>query len=173
MDTRKGLAALGSTGSVGVNTLDVVTSHPTKIVVRALAAHSNVDLLEEQTHRFRPRLVALFDEEKAAAAAPSARSLMSRSILVLRAYAVPQRTTASRWSCPRWSALSVSFPHHTRRARQHSVALANKETLVMAGELVMRPSNRRGAALSLSIANTMRFFKPCMAMNAPRCGASY
>jgi 1-deoxy-D-xylulose-5-phosphate reductoisomerase len=66
MDTRKGLAVLGSTGSVGVNTLDVVTSHPEKFAVVALAAHSNVDLLEEQTRRFRPRLAVLFDEDKAA-----------------------------------------------------------------------------------------------------------
>jgi 1-deoxy-D-xylulose-5-phosphate reductoisomerase len=66
MDTHKGLAVLGSTGSVGVNTLDVVTSHPTKFAVLALAAHSNVDLLEEQARRFRPRLAVLFDEEKAA-----------------------------------------------------------------------------------------------------------
>src|SRR5437763_15815591 len=66
MDTRKGLAVLGSTGSVGVNTLDVVTSHPEKFVVIAMAAHSNVDLLEEQTRRFHPRLAVLFEEDKAA-----------------------------------------------------------------------------------------------------------
>ena len=83
MDTRKGLAVLGSTGSVGVNTLDVVTSHPTQFAVLALAAHSNVDLLEEQVRRFRPRLAVLFDEEKAA---------------------------AYRWSCQPWSALLAFFP---------------------------------------------------------------
>ena len=45
MDARKGLAVLGSTGSVGVNTLDVVASHPDKFDVVTLAAHSNIDLL--------------------------------------------------------------------------------------------------------------------------------
>ena len=66
MDTRKGLAVLGSTGSVGMNTLDVVAAHPEKFTVITLAAFANVDVIEQQARRFRPRLVVLFDEEKAA-----------------------------------------------------------------------------------------------------------
>ena len=66
MDTRKGIAVLGSTGSIGVNTLSVVASHPDRFAVLALAAHSNVDKLEEQVRRFRPRLAVLFDAERAA-----------------------------------------------------------------------------------------------------------
>ena len=66
MDTRKGIAVLGSTGSIGVNTLSVVASHPDRFAVLALAAHSNIDKLEEQVRRFRPRLAVLFDAERAA-----------------------------------------------------------------------------------------------------------
>ncbi len=66
MNTRKGLAVLGSTGSIGVNTLDVVATHPDKFDVVTLAAHSNLDLIEQQARRFRPRLAVLYDAEKAA-----------------------------------------------------------------------------------------------------------
>jgi 1-deoxy-D-xylulose-5-phosphate reductoisomerase len=65
MNTRKGLAILGSTGSIGVNTLDVVASHPDRFTVVTLAAHGNVDLIEQQARRFHPRLVVLFDAQKA------------------------------------------------------------------------------------------------------------
>src|SRR5262245_46909398 len=66
MSTRKGLAILGSTGSVGLNTLDVVATHPEKFDVITLAAHSNLDVIEQQARRFQPRLVVLYAEEKAA-----------------------------------------------------------------------------------------------------------
>ena len=65
MNTCKGLAVLGSTGSIGVNTLDVVATHPDKFTVVTLAAHSNLDLIEQQARRFRPRLAVLYDAEKA------------------------------------------------------------------------------------------------------------
>ena len=139
MDTRKGLAVLGSTGSVGVNTLDVVTSHPTKFVVRALAAHSNVDLLEEQTRRFRPRLVALFDEEKAALLRRRLQGLdvevdsgiegLCRAATYDGVQMVMSAVVGSVGLLPTIRAVHAGI----------HVALANKETLVMAGELVMRP----------------------------------
>ena len=65
MEPQKGIAVLGSTGSIGVNTLNVIASHPDKFAVLALAAHSRVDRLEEQVRRFRPRLAVLFEEKKA------------------------------------------------------------------------------------------------------------
>src|SRR5262245_53950512 len=65
MSTRKGLAILGSTGSVGLNTLDVVATHSHKFDIITLAAHSNLDVIEQQARRFRPRLVVLYDEAKA------------------------------------------------------------------------------------------------------------
>ena len=62
----KKLSILGSTGSIGVNTLDVVASHPSEFAITALAAGRNIALLKTQIERFRPRLVAVFDEEHAA-----------------------------------------------------------------------------------------------------------
>ncbi len=139
MDTRKGLAVLGSTGSVGVNTLDVVTSHPTKFAVLALAAHSNVDLLEEQARRFRPRLAVLFDEEKAALLR---RRLQGLDIEVDTGMeGLCQAATYSGVQMVMSAVVGSIGLLPTIRAVQAGihVALANKETLVMAGELVMRP----------------------------------
>ena len=59
------LSILGSTGSIGRSTLDVVDQHPGRFSVRALAAHSNVELLCEQYRRYRPEYVCLVQPEKA------------------------------------------------------------------------------------------------------------
>ena len=60
----KKISLLGSTGSIGVNTLDVVESYPKKFQVCALSAGSNVELFARQIRKFKPALVALFDETK-------------------------------------------------------------------------------------------------------------
>src|ERR687885_1642687 len=148
MDTRKGLAVLGSTGSVGVNTLDVVTSHPTKFAVLALAAHSNVNLLEEQARRFRPRLAVLFEEDKAALLRHRLRGLdvevdtglegLCRAATYSGVQLMMSAVVGSIGLLPTIRAVQAGI----------DVALANKETLVMAGGFVMcPPPPTRGRAL--------------------------
>jgi 1-deoxy-D-xylulose-5-phosphate reductoisomerase len=61
----KRISLLGSTGSIGCSTLDVIGSHPDEFSVTALAAGRNIALLKDQINRFRPRLVAVIDEERA------------------------------------------------------------------------------------------------------------
>src|SRR6266849_1179407 len=139
MDTRKGLAVLGSTGSVGVNTLDVVTAHPEQFVVVALAAHSNVDLPEEQTRNFRPRLAVLFEEDKAALLRQRLRGLdievdtglegLCRAATYNGVQLVMSAVVGAIGLLPTIRAVQSGIP----------VALAHRETVVMAGEVVMRP----------------------------------
>jgi 1-deoxy-D-xylulose-5-phosphate reductoisomerase len=62
---RKRLAILGSTGSVGVNTLEIVQQHPERFAVMGLAAGSNIELLEQQMRRFQPSYVSVFDLQRA------------------------------------------------------------------------------------------------------------
>src|SRR5919198_1199294 len=62
---RKRLAILGSTGSIGVNTLNIVQQHPERFAVVGLAAGSNIDLLEQQMRRFHPFYFSLFDLQRA------------------------------------------------------------------------------------------------------------
>lgn len=139
MDSRKGLAVLGSTGSVGVNTLDVVASHPDKFAVVALAAHSNVDLLEEQIRRFRPRLAVLFEEDKAARLRKRLHGLAVEIDTGLEGLC--HAATYSGVQLVVSAVVGAIGLLPTIRAVQAgiNVALANKETLVMAGELVIRP----------------------------------
>ena len=63
---RQKLVVLGATGSIGVNTLDVVSRHPGRYEVLALSAHSKIDLLAEQCARFSPRFAVVGSNEAAA-----------------------------------------------------------------------------------------------------------
>ena len=71
----KGIAVLGATGSIGVNTLDVVARHPDRYRVVALGAHRNVELLLQQIQQFRPALAALTD--------PAAARVLEQRLQVL------------------------------------------------------------------------------------------
>ena len=139
MGTCKGLAVLGCTGSVGVNTLDVVASHPEKFDVVALAAHSNLDLIEQQARRFRPRLAVLFDEEKAVLLQQRLRGLDIEVGAGLEG--VCQAATYSGVDLVMAAIVGSIGLLPTIQAIKAGidVALANKETLVMAGALVIHP----------------------------------
>ena len=60
----KKIYLLGSTGSIGVNTLDVVERNPESFQIFAMCAGSNVDLFADQIRKFKPKVVALFDTQK-------------------------------------------------------------------------------------------------------------
>jgi 1-deoxy-D-xylulose-5-phosphate reductoisomerase len=131
----KRLAILGSTGSIGTATLDVTARFPEKFSVVALAAGHNVELLAEQIRAWRPSLAAVAEETDAAAlrrAFPGLDVLAGPEGRVAVA-THPDATTVvaalvgAVGLVPTWRALSLG----------REVALANKETLVAAGELVM------------------------------------
>lgn len=139
MNTRKGLAILGSTGSVGANTLHVVAAHPDKFTVVTLAAYANIDIIEQQARQFHPRLVVLFDEDKATLLRQRLAGLdievdagiegLCRAATYEDVELVMSAVVGSIGLLPTLRAVEAGI----------NVALANKETLVMAGELVIRP----------------------------------
>ncbi|MDH3604002.1 MAG: 1-deoxy-D-xylulose-5-phosphate reductoisomerase [Candidatus Tectomicrobia bacterium] len=139
MNTRKGLAILGSTGSIGVNTLDVVASHPDRFTVVTLAAHSNVDLIEQQARRFHPRLVVLFDAHKASLLAQRLSDLDIEVDTGLDGLC--HAATYDGVDLVMSAVVGAIGLQPTIRAVEAGidVAVANKEPLVMAGDLVMRP----------------------------------
>ncbi len=129
---------LGSTGSIGRNALDVIANSGGELSAKALSAHNNLNLLREQAIRFRPRWIVLTDPEKAG---PFDRSGLPKGVDVLvgpegiaRAVGDPEidmvlsAIVGSAGLQGTWAALEAGKP----------VALANKESLVMAGPLVMR-----------------------------------
>lgn len=130
------IAVLGSTGSIGTQALDVVAAQPGRFRVTALAAHHNDRLLAEQIDRFRPELAVLADE----AAADRLRKRYSGPTKILAgregllAAATEDGTDTVLTALVGFAGLE---PTLAAIAAGKNIALANKETLVAAGELVM------------------------------------
>ncbi|HKI99929.1 MAG TPA: 1-deoxy-D-xylulose-5-phosphate reductoisomerase [bacterium] len=145
--TPKTLTVLGSTGSIGCNTLDVVGRFPDRYRVHALAAHSNDALLAEQIERFQPRVAVLYDPE--AAQRLRERGVASRTTVLsgmeglLEAAAAPevQHVVAGIVGAvglrPAYAAVDAG----------KELSVANKEVMVLAGELMTARARETGSAL--------------------------
>ncbi len=134
----KQLSVLGSTGSIGRNVLRVVEQFPERFGVRALTAHSSVERLAEQIGRFRPTLAAVGGSE----AADRLRALLPADCETeIRfgesGYAEAAARSGSDVVVAAMTGAAGLLPVLAAVEAGHTVALANKETLVMAGELVM------------------------------------
>lgn len=140
----KKISILGSTGSVGRNTLNVIKNYPDKFSVEALAAHSNVKLLEEQVKEFKPKIVALYDEESAKILESKIQQKVLFGIEGLKEVATCEAANLVV------SAISGSFgliPTVAAIEASKDVALANKEVLVSAGAIVMDLVKRKKGRL--------------------------
>ncbi len=143
----KRLAILGSTGSIGVSTLDIVAGHADRFKVVALTAGRNLPLLEEQVARFHPEVVAVPDLENARRLRErigpcGPRVLYGTEGLIACAAESPADMVVS-------AIVGAAGLEPTLAAIQagRDVALANKETLVIAGELVMAAVAASGCQL--------------------------
>jgi 1-deoxy-D-xylulose-5-phosphate reductoisomerase len=141
----KTISLLGSTGSIGVNTLDVIGSHPAEFTVIALAAGRNIALLRKQIDRFRPALAAVAHEEDAAELrhllGASAKTAVvagpdgyREAASVRQADMVVSAMVGAAGLLPTLEAIDAG----------KNIALANKETLVMAGSIVLQKASERG-----------------------------
>jgi 1-deoxy-D-xylulose-5-phosphate reductoisomerase len=146
---RQRVCVLGSTGSVGTNTLDVISRHPDRFEVFALTAHGRVDALFEQCVRWKPKFAALGDE-------PSARVLRER----LRAHDVATEVLAGASALdelaahPEVDAVMASIvgaaglaPCLAAARAGKRLLLANKEALVVGGAFFMQAVREGGATL--------------------------
>ena len=138
----KKISLLGSTGSIGTNVLDVIERNPEKFQILGMSAGNNVDLFAKQIRKFKPRVVALFDTKKI----PTLKERISDldieilsgeegSITVAtlpEADVVVSGVMGSAGLLPAIYALKSG----------KNLALANKETLVIAGELVLREAQK-------------------------------
>ena len=134
----KKISLLGSTGSIGVNTLDVVESYPKKFQVCALSAGSNVELFARQIRKFKPALVALFDETKIDILKELVADLDveivsgPEGLVSVASFSeadlVVSGVVGSAGLVPALEALRAG----------KNLALANKETLVIAGKLMLK-----------------------------------
>lgn len=141
----RSIALLGSTGSIGRQTLEVVRE--LGISVEALTANASVDLMERQAREFSPRLAVLYDEE---AAAELRRRLSDTKTQVLSGMeGLLTAATADGADTVVTAVVGMIGLQPTLAAieKKKRIALANKETLVCAGELVMDAVDRFGAEL--------------------------
>ncbi len=143
----KGLSILGSTGSIGANVLRVVDAFPGRFAVVGLAAGGNVELLAEQIARYRPQVVSLAD--------PALVERLSRLVDLSGVRAVSGTSgmveVATHPAAQMVVASAVGavglVPTYRALEAGKDVALANKETLVMAGELMLARARETGARL--------------------------
>jgi 1-deoxy-D-xylulose-5-phosphate reductoisomerase len=138
------LALLGSTGSIGTQTLDVVRAEPERHEVVALAASSSVDLLAEQAHEFRPKAVAIGDEAKrdALVAAVPAGTEVLAGPAALAELATTADTVLN--AVVGFAGLRVTLSALSAGRR---LALANKESLIAGGPVVQAVRHTAGAEL--------------------------
>ncbi len=142
----KNLIVLGSTGSIGTQTLDVVREHPDLFHVSVLVANRSDELLEKQIEEFRPELAVLSDEAayRRLKERYQGRTELAggrRAVIDAAAYPVGEVVVTSLMGFaglePTMAALEAG----------KDIALANKETLVVAGELVMAKARELGRSI--------------------------
>ena len=135
---KKKIALLGSTGSIGTQALDVIRQHPDRFDAYVLTANNNVDLLAAQARQFRPDAVVIANEEKY----DHLRDLLAD--MPVKVYAGAQALCEVVEAAPVDMVLAamVGFsglrPTVSAIRAGKAVALANKETLVVAGDVITR-----------------------------------
>jgi 1-deoxy-D-xylulose-5-phosphate reductoisomerase len=142
----KRLAVLGSTGSIGEQTLAVVEAFPERFRVTALGAGRNVEKLAAQVRQFAPELVAVADAEAARALREGLAGTRVEVVVGPAGLVDVARAPADLVVSGLVGAVGLA-PTLAAVAAGRDVALANKEVLVMAGALVVREVRRRGVAL--------------------------
>lgn len=142
----KKIAILGSTGSIGTQTLEIVRTNG-DLEVTALAAGNNIDLLEQQIREFRPKLAAVWKEERAAELKSRVRDMdieiVSGMDGLLSVAAVPE----SEILVTAIVGMIGILPTIEAIKAGKDIALANKETLVTAGHIIMPLAKERGVSI--------------------------
>ena len=146
MDKEKNISVLGSTGSIGTQTLEIARTYP-QIKIRAISANSNIALLEQQAREFKPELVAVMDKEKAKElkiklADTNVRVVSGKSGLS-EAAAINSADTVVT------AVVGISGLEPTIEAikAKKNIALANKETLVTGGHIVTALAKEYGVSI--------------------------
>ena len=143
----KKITILGSTGSIGTNALDVIARHPREFSVTALASYTNVRLLAQQARKFRPKVVAICDESKFG---ELKRSLSGSGIKIKCGCEGVEE--AARYDGADITLVAIAgsaglIPTLAAIERGKTVALANKEPLVMAGGIITERAKKKGTKI--------------------------
>ena len=144
---QKSLSILGSTGSIGRNLLQIVEQFPDQLQVHALAAKSNIRLLAQQIERFSPKVAVVYDEQ----GAQELKALLSDNKVDILYGETGYQTAATLAEVDTVVTAVVGaaglLPTLAAIDAGKEIALANKETLVMAGALVMERASDAGVQI--------------------------
>jgi 1-deoxy-D-xylulose-5-phosphate reductoisomerase len=136
-----GIAILGSTGSIGQQTLEVIDAHPERFRVVALAAGRNIEVLRRQIARYKPELIALEDDRVLPQRPGTAIVLGEAGLIEVATHPDADIVVVAT------SGHAAMRPTHQAIAAGKTIALANKETIVCAGELIMPFAAARGVQI--------------------------
>ncbi|MDU6146971.1 MAG: 1-deoxy-D-xylulose-5-phosphate reductoisomerase [Neisseria subflava] len=147
--TQQVLTILGSTGSIGESTLDVVSRHPEKFRVFALAGHRQVDKLAAQCKQFRPEYAVVGDAGHAAELEKKLKQEGISTQVLYGAQALIDVASADEVSGVMCAIVGAAGLPSALAAAQKgkTIYLANKETLVVSGALFMETARQNGAAV--------------------------
>jgi 1-deoxy-D-xylulose-5-phosphate reductoisomerase len=145
----KAITLLGSTGSIGTQTLDIVEQHPDKFRLVGIAAGSNVALLAQQVKQFKPEIVAICDEDKLPELKAAIASLDPQPILLageagvveVARYGDAEAVVTGIVGC------AGLLPTLAAIEAGKDIALANKETLIAGGPVVLPLAKKQGVRL--------------------------
>jgi 1-deoxy-D-xylulose-5-phosphate reductoisomerase len=149
MSTQRGIAILGSTGSIGRSTLEVVVLHPERFRVAVLGAFNSWQVVVEQAQRFRPDTVVLVEPQAAARAREALRECGSKTVVESGAQALDEAVRGGNVQLVMAAIVGAAGLLSTLAAVRAAkrVLLANKEAIVMAGPLLMDEVHSAGAEL--------------------------
>ena len=142
----KTIAILGSTGSIGTQTLEVVRENK-DLKVAALSAGSNIELLEAQIREFHPELAAVWEKEKAEELAVKVADLDVRIVSGMEGLLELARLPKAKILVTAIVGMIGIRPTIAAIEAGKDIALANKETLVTAGHLIMPLAKKRGVQI--------------------------
>lgn len=144
MSEKRGIAILGSTGSIGTQALEVIEAYQDRFDLRVITAHHNADLLIEQAKKFQPQSVVIVNEDKYTYVK---EALKDEDVLVYAGEKSLSEVVAFDSVDVVLTAL-VGYaglkPTIAAIEARKTIALANKETLVVAGEMIMKLAREKG-----------------------------
>lgn len=143
----KYMAILGSTGSIGTQTLDVVRNHAGELAVVALAAGSNVELMERQIREFHPSVAAMWSEEAAAELRLKVADLPVKILCGMEGLLEIAQIPESNVLVTAIVGMIGIRPTIAAIQAGKDIALANKETLVTAGHIIMPLAKQCGVSI--------------------------
>lgn len=138
MTKKKGIAILGSTGSIGTQALEVIAAHPDKFELEVLTAHSNVELLVAQAKQFQPNAVVIAVDEKYEELKQALANLPVKVFAGAKALEEVVAFDSVDTVLTALVGYAGLAPTLSAIRAKKDIALANKETLVVAGEMVTK-----------------------------------